>query len=331
MLVLLMDNNDNVELDMTYNNSSIKPQKKYLLILLVMIIALYVIMPQLGEFKSTPNIIREADLMYAFAAVAFTLGTYLAAAGTYKFLAFKRLNLATTTLVQFGAMFINRLLPGGIGALGANYLYLSKSRHTDAQALSVVALNNFLGFVGNSVIVGVAIITSPSGAFENLRGYDDSRSTLSIYLLVILVALLMLVVVFGRKRIAKFIRNVGKQLVSYKNRPSSLLYALFTSMLVTILNVLALTFCLLALGIHLPFVAIVLILSLGVGVGAATPTPGGLGGFEAGLVAGLVAYNINESTALAAALLYRFISYWMTLIIGLLAFYEAQRRKLFIK
>ena len=102
-------------------------------------------------------------------------------------------------------------------------------------------------------------------------------------------------------------------------------------MLVTVFNVLALIFCLLALGVSMPFVVAAVILSVGVGAGVATPTPGGLGGFEAGLVAGFVAYDIDESTALAAALLYRFISYWIMLLFGALAFYEAQRTNIFSK
>jgi uncharacterized protein (TIRG00374 family) len=83
----------------------------------------------------------------------------------------------------------------------------------------------------------------------------------------------------------------------------------------------------LALGIHLSFVPTLLILTFGVGAGAATPTPGGLGGFEAGLVGGFVAYDVNASAALAIALLYRLISYWLTLLIGAGAFIFCQRQK----
>ena len=57
-----------------------------------------------------------------------------------------------------------------------------------------------------------------------------------------------------------------------------------------------------------------------------TPTPGGLGGVEAGLVAGLVAYRVASADALAAVLVYRLVSYWLMLAIGAAAFVIAERR-----
>jgi uncharacterized protein (TIRG00374 family) len=99
-------------------------------------------------------------------------------------------------------------------------------------------------------------------------------------------------------------------------------------MTLTLFNVLCLLCCLSALGIHLPFVIVLLVFSFGVGAGAATPTPGGLGGFEAGLTAGFVAYHVGSSSALAAALLYRLISYWLPLIFGAVAFTICQKQKL---
>ena len=86
-----------------------------------------------------------------------------------------------------------------------------------------------------------------------------------------------------------------------------------------------------ALGISLSFAAIVLILSFGVSAGAATPTPGGLGGFEAGLAAALIAYGIDKPSALAAALLYRLISYWLMFVFGGVAFLYSQQSKLLLQ
>jgi len=85
----------------------------------------------------------------------------------------------------------------------------------------------------------------------------------------------------------------------------------------------------LALGVHLPFIVVVLIFSFGLSTGTVTPTPGGLGGFEAGLTAGFVAYHVGSASALAIALLFRLISYWLMLAIGALAFTVSERKHLF--
>jgi uncharacterized protein (TIRG00374 family) len=100
-------------------------------------------------------------------------------------------------------------------------------------------------------------------------------------------------------------------------------------MVLTLCYVLCLWAAAAALGVHLSVVAALLVLTLGVGAGSATPTPGGLGGYEAGLVAGLIAYGADSSAALAVALLFRLISYWLTLAAGAVAFAYAQRRGLF--
>lgn len=49
-------------------------------------------------------------------------------------------------------------------------------------------------------------------------------------------------------------------------------------------------------------------------------------GAEAGLVAGFVAYGIPADRALAIALLYRFLTYWLPLLPGFVAFVIVQRR-----
>jgi len=52
---------------------------------------------------------------------------------------------------------------------------------------------------------------------------------------------------------------------------------------------------------------------------------GGLGGAEAGLTAGFVAYGLTSNRALAVTLLYRLLTYWLALVIGALAFSVARR------
>jgi uncharacterized protein (TIRG00374 family) len=100
-------------------------------------------------------------------------------------------------------------------------------------------------------------------------------------------------------------------------------------MSLTVCNVLCLWAAGLAAGVHLPLAVLFIIFTFGIGLGSATPTPGGLGGFEAGLFAGLAAYHVPAGPALAVALLYRLLSYWLALIVGGVAFAASQRRHLF--
>ena len=57
------------------------------------------------------------------------------------------------------------------------------------------------------------------------------------------------------------------------------------------------------------------------------PVPGGVGVTEAALTAGFVAIGVDESTALAAAITYRVLTYYTPPIIGFGAFRWLQRQQ----
>lgn len=305
------------------------PSRRYLLVVAVLLVALYVLLPQFGDFRSSWHLLSHPVPYWTAAAFTFTALTYVAAAATYSFLAFRPLRYGQVVLVELAAMFINRLLPGGIGALGANYAYLRRARHNVAQAASVVAVNNLLGALGHGLLL-VGTLTLFSHQAANGSGHNGVSLSLlfkSVGAAALLV--LVLVIVFGRRKFASQIIGMRNQLLSYRQRPGHLAGALLSSMVLTLCNVLCLVCCTLAMGVHLPFAAVLLVFSLGIGTGTATPTPGGLGGFEAGLVAGLIAYHVVGPAALAVALLYRLVSYWLPLPLGALAFATCQKRQLF--
>jgi uncharacterized membrane protein YbhN (UPF0104 family) len=305
-----------------------KPSRKHLLLLALIALGIYVVLPQLGSFHSSWHLLGGAKAAPTVIAVILTFLTFAAAAGTYCLLAFRPLAYGRTLLVQLAAMFVNRLLPAGVGALGTNYLYLRKQRHSPAQAGTMVGVNNLLGFSGHGLIVVCALLLSSGRTVSSSsRGSDLLPVLLAIMGAAVL--LLALGLFFGKKRFVRALSDVRKQLFSYRKRPLALAGAQCTSIILTLCNVSALFFCARAMGLELPFLDVLLVFTLGVGAGAAVPTPGGLGGFEAGLAAGFAAYGVEASPALAAALLYRLVSYWLPLLVGGLAFAVCQRRRLF--
>ncbi|THE66201.1 UPF0104 family protein [Salinadaptatus halalkaliphilus] len=81
-------------------------------------------------------------------------------------------------------------------------------------------------------------------------------------------------------------------------------------------NAAPLYFCLLALGVDVPF-ALVLICAPLASFGGVVPLPGGSGGIEVVLASLLVAtVGVSAGVATAAAILYRLTTYWSHLVIG---------------
>lgn len=325
MLVGLAAVSNNVA--MKLGISSLRLGRRQIVVLVLLVLALYVVLPQLSAFRASWHLLRQPEPWWVTAAVALTGLTFAVGAFTYCMLAVTRLSYPRTTMVQLAAMFVNRLLPSGAGALGVNYAYLRKENHSRPQSVVVVAVNNLLGGLGHWLLVGAYLL------FFRVPG--DVPITVGqpeIWLRVLLVIIAGLVVFglfYGREKYRTKIAEIREQLKQYRHRPGRLLVALLSSMLLTVANVLSLLCCALALGVHLPFMAVLLIFTFGVGAGAAVPTPGGLGGFEAGLAAGFITYRIDASSALAVALLYRLVSYWLPLLPGAAAFVVCQRRHLF--
>ena len=104
---------------MTDEKRNLRPNRGQLLGFLAVV--LVILLPQLDGFGESVNLLGTLNWSYALLATLLVTLTYLSAAATYYFLAFKTLSYYKTAVTQFAAMFVNRLLPGGVGALGVNY------------------------------------------------------------------------------------------------------------------------------------------------------------------------------------------------------------------
>jgi len=310
----------------THRSVPKKRSYKRYVYLAIGVIALYVIVPQLRIFQNSLSLVSRAQPQYVVAALGSNLASYMLAGLTYYLLAFKPIRYRSTVLVQIASMFTNRLLPAGIGGMGANFFFLRRSGYSPSQAVSVVGLNNVLGFVGHALLVGLLLLTVPSAR----RGMPIiSVSSGALLLSATVAAGLLLTLALAptlRQKLVRGISPIVSNVWRYRQQPSRFLAALGSSMLLTITNVVGLGLSAQAVGVDIGIVALLLIFSFGIALGSVAPTPGGIGGVEAGLVAGLVAYHVPANQALAAVLVFRLINYWFSLLLGAGAFVVAHRR-----
>lgn len=293
---------------------------------IIVVIALYALVPQLHVFRESLRHLHNLDYGRLFLALAAVILTFVYGAGVYTRLSFKPISYGRTLIAQVAANFINRLLPAGIGGIGTNYRYLRKQKHTASQATAVVTANNSLGLIGHSLLIIVLTVVFHAHAVPVHIGVKFWYVVVATMLFIaIIIAILPRI----RQRIYKNLRSFVAQLGRFRGRPVALGFALGLQLCLTISNITAFWLCVLAVHLSISFVAALLIFTFGFGVGGATPTPGGLGGVEAGLVAGLVAYHIASPAALAAVLVYRLISYWLPLAISAPVFVYASRRHYF--
>jgi uncharacterized protein (TIRG00374 family) len=293
---------------------------------LLLVIVLYVVVPQLHIFRDSLRQLHHIVYGRLLLAVTAVAVTFFLGAAVYKLLAFKRLPYGRTVTAQLASNFINRLLPAGLGGIGANYRYLRAQKHSSAQAASVVTANNGLGLVGHGLLVVVLVTLYHAHAAP----YHMAASLgYGLLIIAILGLLLFLALPRIRRQILRGLVELRHQLGYYRTRPVSVTAALALQICLTLSNVTSFWLCVLAVHGSISFVAALIVFTIGFGIGGATPTPGGIGGVEAGLVAGLVAYHLTSPSALAAVLVYRLISYWLPLVISGAAFAYALRHHYF--
>lgn len=298
-----------------------------LAVLLCLAIGLYGILPQIGSFKGSFDHLRSSNVPY-FAVLAM-LATYFFAAVTYMFLALKPLKLGKTLLMQLSAMFANRLLPSGIGALGMNAAYLYKQKHTALQAGAVVGFNNLLGAIGH----GFILICVLGFWREDLKIQNNFINEWGRMALLVMALLLVASVVFLKFKGNKLIKSAKEQIQQlvkyYKKRPHRLGAALITEICVSLSYTACLWQSMHAVGLAISLPAAFILLTLATAAGTALPTPGGIGGTEAGIYAGLIAMGQDAKTSLAGVILFRLISYWLPLVLGAVALIFATKYKLY--
>lgn len=301
---------------------------KYVLTILFAFAILAIIYFQRQSFAVSISHIRNANTRYVLLASLCTTYAFLASALSYKILASKHIRYHESLIAQIAANFINRILPAGIGGLGASIQFLRHKKHTPAQATAVVAINNGLGIVGNMIIVLTVLIfnnTTVSAIHLN------SITLLGILSLIISISIIVVMNAKIRHIIELSFSSFWHNIMAFKYRKKSLYAALMVQISLTLATVGAFYFCLHAVGVSIDFALASIVFTAGFALGSAVPTPAGIGGVEAGLLSGLLAYNVPSTTGLAGVLLFRSINYWLPLLVSTPMFWYASSHNYFKK
>ncbi len=300
---------------------------RWLATLLLLALAAVVLLRNTATLQAGFTALLRASPGAITLALVLLACSFAIAATLYGLLALRPLRYGQTYAVELAASAVNRVLPAGLGGLGVHGLYLLRRKHTVAQATVVVSVNNLLGITAHMLLLTAVVTLQPSTAkYLSLHG---SSSLFIGILLGLLVASLVLVLSAGlHHTLRRFAYNLGRSLRTYAKQPWRMAVALALAMLLTTTYTAILFVCSHALDVFLSPLSCFVVFSIGMFVGTVTPTPGGLVGAEAGLFAGFVAYGVASPDALAAALLFRLVTYWLPIIPGVVALVTIRRRHL---
>jgi glycosyltransferase 2 family protein len=270
----------------------------------------------------------QANPGWLAVAVLGSAATYLGAAlGIAAFIP-QRLSIVRGYFVQLATAFVGVAMPPTVGHVAVNARYLHREKVDEGTIAAAVTVSQLVNIVTTVLLLIVLGVLTGSGLskFKIAPGAD-----VLIGLAVIAAAVIaVLAVPLTRKKVTgavwPHLRQIGPRLLEAVSHPLRLGIAVGANLLLSAAYALALIAALRSVGAHPAILAAAVVFLAGNAVGSATPTPGGLGGVEAVLAAGLTAIGIPAHEAIPAVLLFRMATFWLPIPLGWVSYVVLQRR-----
>lgn len=267
------------------------------------------------------NVLRQVDPLWTAAALVTFLVPLLGNVLALRAAAPVWLPWGPTAAAQLAGTFGNLVAPANIGGMAMNVRFLCRRGVSAAGAA---------GAVGATQIVAalVTVALAVPGLASSGKLADAARSPISGPVLAVVVAVVLGGVVLLRctppgRRISNRLRSVladtraAARLALASPRRAAV--TVLGNLLVTLGSAVTLGAAVQAFGGTASFGDLLLVIAGGT-LAAVVPLPGGGGSAELILTAQLVAVGLDAPVALAAAVLYRLVTFWSRIPVGWLAF-----------
>jgi uncharacterized protein (TIRG00374 family) len=294
------------------------------------VLALVVLLPQLTSLEQATRALGDADWAWLVPAVlAFPL-LYVGATVSLLGALPRRVPFGRAYLAQLAAAFLNRVTPNGVGGLGLNLRFLQRSGFDTGTAGASMAFSSLGGGLANVILLAV-FVTWAGQSDQQLFELPGRAVLLAAFAVVLaLIGVLTLVPAVRRAvgvRVGGLARRTLAELRAVLADPVRLAMVLGGSLATPLGQILVLGLVLHAFGAGVAVPALGAVYVGGHAVGSAAPTPGGLGGVEAALIAGLTGVGVEGGVATSAVLVYRLLTYWLVLLPGWLALRHLRRHE----
>ncbi len=264
---------------------------------------------------------------FALAIVASAV-TYLAAAENLAAFVPQHLSLMRGWAVQLSTAFVGVAMPPTVGHVAVNARYLHREKVDDSTIAAAVAMSQVVNIVTTVLLLIIFGLLTGSGLskFHIAPGSDLLIGLAAIAAVIII----LLAVPQTRGKLTAIVwprlRSIGPRLLDAVSHPLRLALSSAANLVLTFSYLVAFIAALHAVGAHPAILPAAVVYLAGNAVGAAAPTPGGIGGVEAVLAAGLTAIGIPAHEAIPAVLVFRIATFWLPIPAGWLSYVLLQRR-----
>ena len=289
--------------------------------------AVYLLAGELAR-ASLGSTLREANWQWGIVALALSASTYIGATISLSGFVADRLSFFRTLLVQVAGSFITLVTPAAVGGAALNIRYLQRKKIPAAVAAASVGVAQVVAFVLHIVLLVIFAAIAGSSAKEHIQ---PPRWAWFVLAGLVVLALAVLAVPAGRRalraRVSPTLGQVLPRLLDVAQQPVKLAQGIGGALLLSLSYILCLAACVAAFGRSVPIASIAVVYLTGSAIGSILPTPGGLGGVEAALTAGLTAAGLPGAVAVSAVLLFRLLTFWLPVPFGWAAMTYLEREQ----
>jgi glycosyltransferase 2 family protein len=279
-------------------------------------VAAYIVLPQIAQVDFA-SVIQTADWRWALGCVVCSILTFAGASIALNGAVRIHLSFVKTYMTQLAVAFTGLVAPAAVGNIALNTRYLQTSGLAPAVAgagVGVAQVAQFCSYFILLLISGVLAGTGPRASFTPPPVLVAAIPVVVIVLLALLAV--PLVRGFFTTRILPPIKAAIPQVLAVFQTPTKLAQLIGGALLLDASFVAALLCATRAFGAETSIPATAVVYFAGAIIGSAVPTPGGLGGIEAAMSAGLIAIGVDSGTAVSSVLLYRLATYWLPIPFG---------------
>ena len=271
------------------------------------------------------GVLARVQPWQAAAAAGWILLSLVAAAYNLTGFSAVRVPLWRSLQAQLAISGLRLFTPSAVSTPVVATRFLIRSGSSASDALATAGAAQAVQLVATfAVVAGLAAVSGGSGpGLPSLAIVGAIAAGLAVALAVALLAArrserVRGVILEARAGAARLARHV-------RWHPAQALGGLLASAALTLTHILAFAACVAAAGGQLPVLIVAAIYLGAATAGSLLPTPGGIGGVEAALMAGLTAAGVSMPVATAATVLSRLVAVWLPAIPGWWAAFRLRR------
>ncbi len=293
-----------------------------IIVVLLTLVSIYFVAAQFTELNTMLSLVANSSWVWLGVAIIAMVLTFVISALVQYIAGDSTGRLSHLLALGFAGSFLNHFLPFSIGGVGLLAEYYRKLGQPRSQSIVTATAPLVIGAV---TTILVALIISPVTVIELAHNVRDAASSRAILLIVVVVlgSIVFLSVVFRNKIKEKAVEAVaGLRGIRGFQQMAKVAVG---SILMSLVAAFVLYASIHAIHADVSFIVVLTLFIVSLLVSEVSPSPGGLGATEAVLILGLTGAGLSASQAVAATLVFRFITFLLPIIPGAIAFTRLDR------